>query len=248
MDLDEKYNIFYQDINDVFNLDVQAWKYQRTLNYDRIKELKESFMYNYNSKGDLSIRMPIILCKLQNKYYIVDGQHRFYALKDLKVENKLSSVWIYVGVINCQTEDDIRFEFNNINNVTKMEICYIETSDIINEAMNKLMLKFPNIISFDKNYQRPKFNVDIIKSGLIDNSVIEKLNITTSDQLVICFEKLQEYYLANNINFFANKIRVKYFDKTLNNIYNKLKNNHRIGLFKREHIQHIIDDLITINS
>lgn len=235
---------------------VQIWQYQRTVNLDRTKELIQNLKDNFIKYNEFCIRHPIIICKYKNNDYIIDGQHRYYALYNLMSENFITDTNIFVLYINCTSESDIWFEFNNINNIVPVPKCYIQPSDVIDTVMNNLSIKYKNLKKSTKNIIRPNANIDRIKDCCINNNILDKLNIKSADELSHLFEKLQNFYSTKPISYFANMFKLSTNNTTLNNIYNKLHSNinlldgrklsHFIGIFKPEYYQLWIQDLILL--
>jgi hypothetical protein len=247
--LDTKCSFLKVSVRKLILNGTQMWDYQRTLNMDRVMDLMTSFKNNYKEFGSVCIRQAIIICKYNNIDYIVDGQHRYIALYNLIKDNFINDIYILVTYIICQSENDIRFEFKNINDIVVVPKCFINPSEIIDKAINTLMSRYTNLKKSSKRTNRPNVNIDTIKSSLIEKDIIHKLNIISSEHLVELLERLDAMYSVKDSSYFAKMFKISVNDSTLANILIRIREKrlHHLGLFKSELSFLWIQDLLSMN-
>jgi hypothetical protein len=116
---------------------------------------------------------PIILANIKprEQYCILDGQHRYEALKRLS-ETQLSSIQIQVDVISFEQDDDKwilqQYEFINTTKSFMKEDLKNEmnASDIINEINKKLKSRRIKDVNITLK-QNSKININNMKSELL---------------------------------------------------------------------------------
>lgn len=240
-----KYEIKIYNIRQLSALKPEIWKHQRTLNNDRVEQLTKLFIENIKKRGELCIRNPLYMCQIKDKLLIIDGQHRYGALVNIINLNYYTDLYVYVMIINCQTEDDIRFEFNNINNTTPMPECFINTDQYIDLAIGVLKKKYRNFKETINRVNRPNINVDDIKSCLITEKIVKTFDLNV-ESLVNVIINLDSKYRILSKEELARKLYVRPSDATYNNIYGKIHTDIGmcyLGLFKTEHSYIWIQDI-----
>lgn len=240
-----KYEIKIYNIRHLSDLKPEIWKHQRTLNNDRVDQLTKLFVENIKTRGELCIRTPIYICQFNNKLLIIDGQHRYGALVNIINLKYYFDLYVYVMFIKCTSEDDIRFEFNNINNTTPMPECFINPDHYIELAINKLKKTYKNFKETINRVNRPNINVDDIKSCLINEKIVNMFNLDV-DGLFNAIVSLDAKYRSSTKEEMAKKLYVRPTDATFNNIYAKLyidTGMSFLGLFKSEHSYIWIQDI-----
>lgn len=247
--IDHISNYKITSMRELLNNNTQMWEFQRTLNMDRVIDLTNSFKNNYKQFGSFCIRQAIIICKYNGNDYIIDGQHRYVALYNLIKDNFINDVNVLVVYIECKEQKDIRFEFKNINDIIVVPKCYINPSELIDQAINILMRKYSNLKKSIKRINRPNVDIDKVKSTLIEADIIHKLNVVSCEHLVNIIDKLNVFYSEKDITYFANMFKLSVTDKTLNNIFGRIreKGSHHLGLFKPELSILWIQDLTSLS-
>lgn len=103
-----------QEVKQVSYKTAQAFKQHycnRNLIVSHVKNLKKEYLENNG------FCMPITVNNVSKN--ILDGQHRFEAIKQLVDENKITSPTIYVQFVHLDTiEEEIKW-MKKINNVSK---------------------------------------------------------------------------------------------------------------------------------
>jgi hypothetical protein len=245
-----KYKMGRYKLRDLCAMNPEIWKHQRTLDKDRVNQLTKMLMENIKTRGELCIRNPIFLCQYHGKLYIIDGQHRYSALINIVNMGYYGDLYVYAMIIQCNTEEDMRFEFNNINNTTPVPKCFITPDQYINLAMGELKKHYPNFKETTGRVNRPNINVDDVKSLLIENNITKIFDLNV-DKMVEAFYNLNNLYKNMTKDELRQKLYVNPNNKTFNNIYAKLISNGDmcyLGLFKSMHGYIWIEDMKKILS
>lgn len=180
---------FKQDINPSIPL------CQREFCDERVDELFNSLCHYFTSKNDILDLGLLKLCYYKNKYYLLDGQHRFKAYQIFYNKFKLKFN-VHYTVKQCNSEDEVRQYFFAINNnFNGGECIYIEEDSIIKEKIKlHVRKKYPKHIS---NCISPRFpNIQLDKFA---NLLVEKLSGNTDINNII--EKLECFnsYIGNQL-------------------------------------------------
>ncbi len=108
-------------LKDIKSLNVSPYRHQRDSNKEHISKLKRGILetgYLYH---------PIILCHipLRKEYSIIDGQHRYYALKEIEKTDK--DVKVQIEVITLKDDDDslIMDIYRNVNTCEPINMKHI---------------------------------------------------------------------------------------------------------------------------
>jgi 5-methylcytosine-specific restriction endonuclease McrA len=188
---------FKQDINPSIPL------CQREFCDERVDELFNSLCNYFTSENDILDLglLKVCHCNSNNKYYLLDGQHRFKAYQIFY--NKFNMKFnIHYTVNQCNSEDEVRQYFFAINNnFNGGEFVYIEEDSIIKEKIKShVRKKYPKHIS---NCISPRFpNINLDK---FTNILIEKLQGNTDVDDIIdkieCFNlHIKKQFEENDTN------------------------------------------------
>ena len=170
---------------------IPIWKGNRIIDYDHVKNIKESAKANLLDSGYKIIRYnemddekPI------NKSFIIDGQHRISVVKDYLESKTIEDEYfehpkkdfqITVTEICVDSEADAIEYFKKINNVKSIQF-QEDPNLIMNEYILKLDESFPKkfrditkrpYVSLDKFREALKLRIHSLKKVPVDNFVKE---------------------------------------------------------------------------
>ena len=147
---------------------------------EEIMEYQESYFKKHNKFNFLGLIN--IHYNLQNKlFYLVDGQHRFNAIKNL-TNKGYEKIEVLIELIIVETIEDLKINFNLINKNTELpnfpdnidrNIPQIVAQDFFN--------KYNNIWSLTRKVRRPHINKNNFQESL--GVLTQKLNIETPIKL-----------------------------------------------------------------
>tara|TARA_B000000475_G_scaffold164112_1_gene132040 strand:- start:130 stop:1197 length:1068 start_codon:yes stop_codon:yes gene_type:complete len=215
-------------LDKLFNNDIITPNIQRILNQDKVNEIVnyqiENLQYDdFNFIGVINIH---ILNKIN---YLVDGQHRFYALK--KLFSLGHNIPIFIEIVVVENYQQLKNNYDLINKNTPLPQLPIHIDKNIPETVAvNIKNKYPNIWSSNSRPNRPNIYFDYFLEAL--GVLVEKLDIKSVDEL----EKLVLDYNNNLIN--RDKENLPDFKTISDNMFDKCKQNRfYLGLYK-----HISDE------
>ena len=180
-----------------------------------------------SSKGDFNFHgvINIHYCKETDDCYLVDGQHRFEAIKILGEQYNIK---LLIEVTIVDTLKELTDNYTTINHNTPLpEFPESIDKNIPEQAAILFKSKYPNIWSKSSIARRPRIYFNFFQEAL--GFLTEKLAIKKTDDLVELVEskniEISKWYLDNYPD-----------SKTINNqmIENCKKYGFYLGLFKHE--------------
>ena len=160
--------------------------FNRKINEEHVKAIKKSMVQDFKKNNKFNIYDLVQIGKLDDKYYLVDGQHRFRAYQKLINKNKYRAQKIPCIIRNCETEDDLYELICRINNrliIKKNDFIKYKTLEII-EGLEK---KFENIKIWGT--KRPKINKNTFIEKIKNNPSVENME---SEDVIKKILKLNE--------------------------------------------------------
>tara|TARA_A100001015_G_scaffold185486_1_gene206373 strand:- start:773 stop:1255 length:483 start_codon:yes stop_codon:yes gene_type:complete len=129
MKLTENESIIKIELNKFIKRNIKIPTCQRDINEDRINEIINKVSTNNRLVYKMS---PLIIGVLDNDYYILDGQHRYFAFLKLKIEK------VVIQLIKVNSSDELKELFNEINQNTPLPINWLElpTKSKIRDALS----------------------------------------------------------------------------------------------------------------
>jgi 5-methylcytosine-specific restriction endonuclease McrA len=141
---------------------------QRSLNDDKVESMLNEYIEN---KHFLKFKNRIVICIYNDKWYLVDGQHRIEMAKryynEYQIDDELIFCWYH-----CNNENNIRSLFNSLNKDSVGNQYYI------NETDTKQFIIDDFIKYMNDNYKRFFNKSDNNSSRIYSLSKIRDLLIT----------------------------------------------------------------------
>ena len=237
-------------------LNLKPWKGQRKLNEDRIQDLGEKILHDYNLSGRWLILNPFVLVKHDREHYILDGQHRYEALCWIfKHNSKLDKNFnVPIAWLNSDNNYELDKMYLILNSVEEQPVLHMSrlkekvepkiTSDtkILDSTLSLLEAKYENF-DCDKDpkqtTRRPKINGHYILECLKKHDIVNIYGIDSGDKLFDCMCKLDDRYRELDSEYFCDhiikyeknkKAEQGYIEKFFDQISDR--NYHMLGLFK----------------
>lgn len=174
-------------IKDFLKLDLIVHsRIQRLLNDSHVENLTKKIQNNPQ------FITPFYIGILNNKKYILDGQHRFYIIKNLKsiLNNDLKLNIIYSNFTN---ENEMFNYFNIINDNLNININKkLNKNQIIEETKKLLFFKYKYYFKLHKRIRKPYIDQENFDNHL--NNYYEIFNINNAEELINKIEKLNQKY------------------------------------------------------
>ena len=209
--------------NELLKYDLKKPNIQRILNKKKVDDIinyQLNQLKNRHNTNFLGL-ITINYCNLDKKYYLIDGQHRYRALLEL-YENYSHNVDICIEIVNVNNFEELKENYNIINNNTPLPEFSVDIDKIIlEETLVYFQDKYPNIWSKSIKSHRPLISFNNFQESL--NYIIEKLDIKDSKTLINYIENYNLKLSENDIS--------KYTDITKNQFDKAKRLNFYLGLF-----------------
>lgn len=206
--------------------------FQRVLNNEKVKEIEEHIKNNH--------LFPIISLEigyLYDEFYLIDGQHRFCALKNVNLNKYLFEV--HLTIVNSNNELKRLFELINKNTAIPDEWLLINNMNTIKTNMIKIFedKTMGTVIKTSIKPHRPNISRQMIENMITS---LYKKNIEIE---IKHFLELNDIYQTYNFNNFPNTT-----GKQNDELWEICKNkNCYLGLIIKNNNYDILkDDLIKI--
>ena len=194
---------------DLMNYDITIPNEQRIMDVSKVDEIIEyQQLYNkkYNSFNFMGV-INIHLCN--NIYYLVDGQHRYNALKKLTYMG-YELIDVCIELVKVNSIDELKRNYTLINKNTPLpEFPESIDKNIPETVARNLFEKFPDIWSQSntKRVRRPHLNKNDFQEAL--GILTEKLKIESSIKLQTLLEdyntKLSQWDVTHYPNYKSSK-------------------------------------------
>lgn len=194
MDIYSKLRIKSSEISTLHSFDKNGWESFLKNNKLSYMESQRSIDYNHVARiityldshldGEASFISPVVIGKLNNKYYIIDGQHRINSLERFKKNYSLM-----VNLIFLKNEYDLEYKLKIVN--SNKPYIQIETNHI--KKIEEFILI--NYKSYIKNSEKP------ICPHININNIVKKLNnhvSITFDMFLEKFRELETFLVENH--------------------------------------------------
>lgn len=165
---------------------LDKWELQRAVDIKHAEDIANSLNKRYKKYKEFIFYDPIHICKKKddNKYYVLDGQHRLEAYYALYLRNKYPIQQIPAVIWNVDNDEEFIELFNRIN--TRLSIDKIQLMQVkILEIIQGLEKKYGQNIWSSGERPRPKINKEIFCAKLKENKNTNKLSsIEIIDKLI----------------------------------------------------------------
>ena len=178
----------------LIELDIIKPHIQRVIDSTKVQDIiqfqldffKEHGYFNFTASG------PINIHHFDQKYYLVDGQHRFEALEKLFQQHS-HNIKVYILLVSVSSLEQIEFNYNMINKNTPLPdfFCFSSLNKQTPETVASFFQnKYPSIWSKSSRARRPHIYFNFFQESLA--FICEQLNIDSShklQQLVVTYNK-----------------------------------------------------------
>jgi len=145
----------------------KKWSLNRDLNIDHWKNIYKSYEKEINDNNNLILNNTICIALYKNNFYILDGQHRIKAIKEL----------LKKYVFSCKIRIDLYYT-NNYDNMIKVLKDINSTCPL--QIENKIIGNINDILTFFKsNFIYQKSNIikpnNCVRPFINENLMVEKI-------------------------------------------------------------------------
>jgi len=191
---------FFKKINNPNNLifENMCGEIQRKIDIDHLNELIQYQKSYYEKYNEFLFPNPIILCKLGDKFAVIDGQHRIQCIKTLLEEYKID-FYIMASIITIDDIEEYDALFLSVN-LNKPVVLFKNITDWkeVGKYIEDYFLNNYNI--YNKNSENPRIphiNFQNMLKYINENNIIQKCNLN-KDQFINEIKELNNYYSGIN--------------------------------------------------
>lgn len=172
-------------IKELIELNIIKPPIQRVIDNTKVEDIvkfqlnffKENGFFNFTASG------PINIHYFQEKYYLVDGQHRLESLEKL-YKHHSHNIEVYVLIVNVTSIKQLELNYNMINKNTPLPdfSCFSSIDKEIPETVAYYFQnEYPTIWSKSSRARRPHIYFNFFQESLA--FICQHLNIKSSHQL-----------------------------------------------------------------
>ena len=219
------------------SLNILTPELQRDKNLDVIDEIIKYQINFYEKTKRFCFMGELTLFFQDNNYYIIDGQHRYEAMK--RIYNKCPFYNICINVIKSNSNFTIENAFELLNKSKPVPEYIIEnTTNILKKTkldyFKKLFqTKYKSYISKSNNPRKPNINIDVLLDKINKSYIINCDELSSANDMFEYMEFVNTIYWKN--------LDTKYNQKCIDKV-EKLNEKHVL------YICNDIDDDIWLNN
>lgn len=176
----------------VNNFQLEIPKFQRIPEINKVNDIVMYQLEKLKEKNKTNFLGVLSLNKLEDKYYLIDGQHRFKALKKL-YEKHSHDIEIFIEIVNIENSSELKENYITLNKNTQLpDLLDIETNKVlIEEIIHHFDENYPTILlNKSTRIYRPFINFNHFQETL--NYLINDIKILDSKKLIKLIEDKNE--------------------------------------------------------
>ncbi len=171
-------------------LDVEI---QRELDLEWIASLKQKIIVHRQDKGYFFLGTFEVAC-LNNSLYMLNGQHRYFVVKDLESEFK-EDIPVEMKIYTVSSKEEMHELWMKVNGSKPSKLCKSTSTQVIVNSIKKYFVQnYSRYITNADKPIRPNINLDQLEMALNDHDTLKTLNIDSSEKFVLMIEKLNNFY------------------------------------------------------
>lgn len=177
-------NFYDIEISKTFTF-IKLYNANRNIDSDRTKAMVKKYKTKKINFPPLIIAHIVDKEIEKDEYVLIDGQHRYYCMKQLLIENNIDTMFTY-KLYDCFNLDELEELFVDINCNIKFDNMFPYKS--IGKLIDKLEIHFRHSVSKAKHNRNYKFNPDKLKVKLVELKFFETYDNTVDE----VFDKILE--------------------------------------------------------
>lgn len=168
----------------VTELNIDLPEYQRLLCKERVQEIYESFLPDIEQGRFPLLPGCLVVCKTEDKQWLVDGNHRYSALKRLYAEKKID-LRVCINEITVDDEKEAILVFDRVNKSMPVpEMPAGLNLSLPNKVVKPLKEKYSGLFTSKNKPNRPfiservfteQVGLILVETGLSPNEVLLRI-------------------------------------------------------------------------
>ena len=183
------HKLFKTTVSEFLTMPIKNWRFNRPVDKARSKEIAQ----HIQSKP---IETLFYLAEIDGTYEVLDGIHRYTALKMLPVDyitDSIATSYVLLNIRINPTEGELVDFFKSFNKSIPVPDLYLQNPDQVKHdritaVVNKWEITYPMHFSTARKFQRPNINRTVFTDILSD--VYDKYDDLSADELE---ERLHKY-------------------------------------------------------
>ncbi len=197
-------------INDIINgMDIDIPDIQRYADNNHVDSIVEFHEQYYTNKKYYIFLGVITFAKIMennmDRYYLIDGQHRFISYKKLHEKYPEREMKIDIEIVDVSNKYEIDQLYKIINSSKPNHICAssIKSYGIINTCCKMLRKDFGPYIKTSASPRKPYFNIDNVEKYMNDCNIVNRCKI--NDPIILYGEiiEINKYYSKLSSDMFV---------------------------------------------
>ena len=181
--------------SDIVNLNLCKPDCQRGIDDEQINEIIEFQKKYWEKNEEFFFPTPIIFGNLDGKLYIIDGQHRFTAIKHLlDLYKKNFKIPVVTLIFDTKEELEKHYIIINKNRPVPLPKNINDWTNFGRFVEDYIILNFRDFFSKSENPRVPNFNKDNLIKYINRNKISQQIN-NDYEAFVRCLRGLNDYYL-----------------------------------------------------
>tara|TARA_B100000405_G_scaffold24025_1_gene17655 strand:- start:1492 stop:2577 length:1086 start_codon:yes stop_codon:yes gene_type:complete len=167
---------------------------QRELDPEWISVLKEKIIEHRRDKGFFFLGAFEVAC-LSNSLYMLNGQHRYFVVKDLHSEFKEEQIPVELKIYTVSSKEEMHELWMKVNGSKPSKLCKSTSTQVIINSIKKYFAQnYAKYLTNADKPTRPNINLDQLEKALHDHDTLNILKIDSSEEFVSMIEKLNNFY------------------------------------------------------
>jgi hypothetical protein len=220
---------------------IKLYHANRNIDSERTKAMVLKYKTKPTNFPPLIIAHIVDASYQKDEYVLIDGQHRYFCMKQLFIETNIDTIFTY-KLYECKSVEELEELFADINCNIKFDnmFPYKKTGRLV----DKIESYFKNSVSRAKSNRDYKFNPDKLKMKLVDMKFFDTYYYSVDE----IFSKIIELNEKTMNKYYKLKLEKKLprYDLNFLESIEKNKTNTMYLLFEREHEFEWLDYLVKI--
>jgi len=165
---------------------------QRELDLDWVEELKIKIINDYNEKGYFFFG-TFEVASFSNSLYLLNGQHRYFVLKDILT--LYDKVPVNVNIYTVTSQQELNELWMKVNGSKPSRLCKSTSKQVILNSIKKYLIQYyPKYITTAVKPQKPNINLEYLGEAIEKSGILDDLNIESSDEFIALMDKINTFY------------------------------------------------------
>lgn len=193
VELEMNQDIYYKEYSNLS--DIELWINQRDLNKNLVDNIIKGQLEYYKKYKEFTFPGALVVVHFNNKKYLIDGQHRFEALKNLNIKYK-HDITVAVQIYVCDNKKQIDELYGMLNHINTNNCMIVDgkiapDGEKLKQIKTTLKEKYGYTIWDDIKITKPYVNTKILDTELKNSSFFHN---KTADEIIAAIQEQNDNY------------------------------------------------------